>query len=100
MVSGERMADFDAAIRPRERLLRLGVYSMTGESETGAEGDRIGDAALGYAWHGWPIAPGGRLLAPSSPRGFAGHRICHGRLHLPGHDLQIPTGSPRSRCMV
>ena len=31
---------------------------MTGELEAGAEGDRIGDAALGYAWHGWPIAPG------------------------------------------
>jgi hypothetical protein len=29
---------------------------VTGEPE--AEGDRIGDAALGYAWHGWPIAPG------------------------------------------
>jgi hypothetical protein len=29
---------------------------MTGEPEAG--GDRIGEAALGYAWHGWPIAPG------------------------------------------
>ena len=31
---------------------------MTAPGETEAEGDRIGDAALGYAWHGWPIAPG------------------------------------------
>jgi hypothetical protein len=23
-----------------------------------ADGDRIGEAALRYAWHGWPIAPG------------------------------------------
>jgi hypothetical protein len=33
-------------------------YSITGEPEPEAEGDRIGDAAFGYAWHGWPIAPG------------------------------------------
>lgn len=46
MVSGARTAD------EPER------YSVTGAIETKAEGDRIGDAALGYAWHGWPIAPG------------------------------------------
>jgi hypothetical protein len=26
--------------------------------ETEAAGDRIAESALGYAWHGWPIAPG------------------------------------------
>jgi hypothetical protein len=38
VVSDERTADLDAAIRPRERLLRYGAYSMTGEPETEAEG--------------------------------------------------------------
>jgi hypothetical protein len=81
MVSDERTADFDAAIGPRELLLRHGAYSMTGEPETEAEGGRIGEAALGYAWHGWPIAPGAmpawRLAGAANPPGPRPPDVAH-----------------------
>jgi hypothetical protein len=48
---------------PGERLLRHGAYSMTGEPETEAEGDRIGDAGQGCR-----VTPGASVCGSDSSK--------------------------------